>query len=218
MSKTLSEFAPVLHCSGLWSAQKGNLRATAIRLRDGSLCIYSPVPGIGDEARYNLVALGSVSILLAPNHYHNKGLTEHAEAYPDAALICSERARPRLEKQTSLSFEDLSTLTPLLPDGCALTEPDGLKTGEVWLTLDASKDHIWIVCDAFKGADEKAGSISRKVEMLGTFPTYGIKDKDTYSGWVGAKLSTQAPTIVVPCHGSIVQSEDLVSDIEALLR
>ncbi len=217
MRKALSEFAPVPQQSGLWSAQKGALRCTALKLSDGSLCLYSPVLGLGSVARESLAALGDVSILLAPNHYHHKGLAEYAEAFPDAALICSEHARSRLQKQTGLSFGGLRLLVELLPDNCNFIEPEGLKTGEVWLILASSAGLVWIVCDAFKGPSGKAGGVGTRIELLGAFPTYGVKDKDAYSAWVKAILAAKAPSIVVPCHGSIVQSENLASDIKTLL-
>ena len=172
---------------------------------------------MNDEAYESLAALGKVSFLLAPNHYHNKGLAEYAEAFPDAKLICSEHARPRLEKQTRMTFKPLSTIAPLLLDGCNMTEPEGLKTGEVWLTHETPNNHIWIVCDAFTGSKTKAGGISKKVELLGTFPTYGINDHQTYKTWVDEKLNTHPPATIVPCHGPIVQNESLVSDIKSLL-
>ena len=109
MSKALSAFTPIPHQSHIWSSQKGSLRCTALKLSDESLCLYSPVLGLNDEAYDSLAALGKVSFLLAPNHYHNKGLAEYAEAFPDAKLICSEHAKPRLEKQTRMTFGPLST-------------------------------------------------------------------------------------------------------------
>ncbi len=217
MSKTLSLFAPILHQPELWSAQKGTLRCTALRLRDGSLCLYSPVLGMGDVARDSLTALGNVTFLLAPNHYHHKGLAEYVEVFPDAKLVCSEQACSRLKKQTGLSFERLQLLEPLLPDGCKTVEPDGLKTGEVWLTLETSQGLVWIVCDTFKGSSGKAGSIGTHIEILGTFPTHGIKDKGVYATWVEAKLAGKPPMMVVPCHGSIVRSDNLASEIKSLL-
>lgn len=218
MSKDLSEFAPVLQSPGLWSAQKGELRCTALRLRDGSLCLYSPVLGLGDSARKSLASLGEVSFLLAPNHYHHKGLAEYADAFPDAELVCPDRARPRLEKQTRLAFKGLSALAARLADDCELVEPDGLKTGEVWFALKTGEDRVWVVCDAFKGLSGQPGGVGTQIGLLGTFPAFGIQDKITYSAWVEAQLGNGPPTSVLPCHGAIVQGGELASDIRSLLR
>ncbi len=217
MITSLSEFTPIPTNSIFWTAQKGALRCTALRLRNGSLCLYSPVRGLDDTAVSSLAALGTIAFLLAPNHYHNKGLTEYVEAFPDAALVCSERAKPRLEKQTGLSFGGLHLLEALLPDDCNILEPEGLKTGEVWLTQATGDRTVWVVCDAFKGASGKVGSVSEKIELIGTFPTYGIQDKGIYSEFVKAKLNELPPRIIVPCHGSLVRSESLATKVIALL-
>lgn len=218
MSKELSKFAPVPLQKDMWSAHKGTLRCTAFKLRDGSLCLYSPVSGLGDVGQSSLGAIGNVSFLLAPNHYHNKGLAEYSQAFPDARLICSEQARPRLQKQTGLSFEDVGLLNPLLPEGCNILEPEGLKTGEIWMQQKSSAGTIWIVCDAFTGSAKKGEDISTQIELLGTFPKFGIKDAKTYASWVEGRLAADPPALVVPCHGSIIQSQDLAIDIRLLLN
>ncbi|EBA18462.1 hypothetical protein RSK20926_12104 [Roseobacter sp. SK209-2-6] len=217
MSKALSAFSQVPDQSEIWSAQKGSLRCTALRLSDGSLCLYSPVLGLGDVTKDSLADIGEVSVLLAPNHYHHKGLREYAEAFPEAKLVCSERAQPRLEKQTGLSFDSLELLEPLLPEGCRIAEPKGLKTGEVWLIVKARLEQVWIVCDSFKGPSGKMGSVGVSVEMLGTFPNYGVKDMDVYTAWVQAETTTGAPSMIIPCHGSMVRSQDLATDVVAVL-
>ncbi|MEO0388487.1 MAG: hypothetical protein AAF281_13350 [Pseudomonadota bacterium] len=214
--KALSAFMPVPHQTALWSAQSGDLRCTALRLCDGSLCLYSPVAGLGGAARDSLAALGDVSVLFAPNHYHNKGLVEYRAAFPGAQLMCSARARPRLEKQTGLSFCD-SDLRPLLSEGFGVSEPEGLKTGEVWLECNASAGPIWVVCDAFRGPAGPLGHVGAELGLLGTFPNFGIQDRATYRAWVNAKLASGAPSIVVPCHGAVVEAQDLAETIAGLL-
>lgn len=216
MSKTISAFVPVPYHPEIWSAQKGALRCTALRLSDGSLCLYSPVLGLGEEAKASLGALGEVAYLLAPNHYHHKGLNEYSKAFPKAKIICSDGAQTRLEKQTGLAFEGLEGLGKLLPDECDFTEPDGLKTGEVWLVVKTEQDRLWIVCDSFKGPKGKVGYVGQSVEMLGTFPTYGIKDKVSYAAWLEGRSNADKPTMIVPCHGSMARSEHLAKCVASL--
>ncbi len=217
MSKDLSAFAQVPLHPEIWSAQKGTLRCTALRLSDGSLCLYSPVLGLGAEAKASLTALGEVAYLLAPNHYHHKGLNEYAQAYPKAKIVCSDGARPRLERQTGLTFEGLERVETLLPEGYNFAEPDGLKTGEVWLVVKTGQERLWIVCDCFKGPRGKLGHVGQTVELLGTFPSYGIKDKVAYSAWLEGRSAADEPRMIVPCHGSVVRSESLATDVTSLL-
>lgn len=216
MNKAISAFAPIPHHPEIWSAQKGTLRCTALRLSDGSLCLYSPVLGLGEEAKASLTALGDVAYLLAPNHYHHKGLNEYAEAFPKAKIVSSSSARPRLEKQVRLTFEGLQRLETLLPDGYDFAEPNGLKTGEVWLVVKSEQVRLWIVCDSFKGPKGNVGHVGQTVEMLGTFPSYGIKDKDAYAAWLRARSAADEPTMIIPCHGSIARSEKLTADVTSL--
>ena len=217
MSKSLCVFTPIPNHPTIWSAQKGTLRCTALRLHDESLCLYSPVLGLGKEARASLAALDEVAYLLTPNHYHHKGLNEYADAFPRAKIVCSGGAQARLEKQTGLAFEGLERLTTLLPDGCDLAEPAGLKTGEVWLAVKTEQERLWIVCDSFKGPKGKVGHVGQAVEMLSTFPTYGIKDKDVYAAWLHERSIADEPTMIIPCHGSMVRNEHLAKDVTSLL-
>ena len=217
MSKDLSAFVPIPNRLAIWSAQKGTLRCTALSLSDGSLCLYSPVLGLGEEAKASLAALGEVAYLLAPNNYHHKGLNEYANAFPKAMIVCTDGARPRLEKQTGLTFEGLERLQTLLPSGCEFTEPAGLKTGEVWLVVKADQERLWVVCDSFKGPKGKVGHVGQTVEMLGTFPTYGIKDRVAYAAWLRDRSSADEPTMIIPCHGSMVRSNNLAVDVTSLL-
>lgn len=216
MSKSLSVFSSVAGFSGLWSAQKAGLRCTALKLTDGRLCLYSPVLGLSEAVRESLQALGDVAFLLAPNHYHNKAVAEYAGAYPKARLVCTDKSRPRLEKQTGHMFEGLDSLQVLLPKSCKLVEPEGLKTGEVWFELACEEQRTWVVTDAFKGSNGPVGSVKEKIELLGTFPKFGIQDKALYVSWLEERLTAFQPSLIVPCHGSLVSSTTLVQDIMTL--
>ena len=91
-----SRFTPIDGLDGVYTARLGKLSCTALRLLDGSLCLYSPVAGLEKTLAGQANEIGAVSALFAPNHYHNKGLAGHTKAFPTAALYCSDTARPRL--------------------------------------------------------------------------------------------------------------------------
>ncbi|WP_368186189.1 hypothetical protein [Aestuariibius sp. HNIBRBA575] len=63
----------------------------------------------------------------------------------------------------------------------------------------------------------KVGHVGQAVEMLGTFPTYGIKDKDVYAAWLRDRSAADKPPMIIPCHGSIVRSENVATDEISLL-
>lgn len=217
MAKLLSPFKKLASIDGVAIATKGTLRCTAFTLEDGSLCLFSPVAGLGNAARESLHDLGEVAFLLAPNHYHNKGIAEYWDAYPHATLCAPEAAIPRLETITGLTPASLDALTPLLGDGLAILQPDGLKTGEIWVRAEADGDVTWFVVDAFSGIGKPAND-TRVSEpgLLKTFPNFGVANKSVYRSWIEDRIRTDRPKCIVPCHGAIMQAPDLPDRLLAL--
>jgi hypothetical protein len=213
----LSEFIALDGFSRLCVASRGELRCTAIQLRTGGLCLFSPVQGLGETPVASLARLGNVEMLLAPNHYHNKGLEESAKAFPRALLCASEDAAPRLERITGLRFAGLERLASRLPGSMKIVSPRGLKTGEIWIFAQGSRDRAWLVVDAFCGpkADKKA--IADTPALLGTFPRFGVADRALYLEWLEQQIEMDKPTIIVPCHGAIIRGPRLPAAIRRLI-
>ncbi|MCY6380121.1 hypothetical protein [Hoeflea prorocentri] len=218
MSAQSQLFTPVGNDGHIFTAQIGKLRCTAIRLSDGSLCLYSPVAGIEKAGTADLGKLGDVTFLLAPNHYHNKGLAEYDRLFPQAGLVCSPDATPRLVKQTTLEFCNLEKLEAALLPGFQILEPRGLKTGEVWIRVASGPHMIWIVADAFSAEHLPAGQHAQTPKMLGTFPKFGVKDKTLYKDWVKKQIAKEPPTMIIPCHGGLVAAAGLAGSLLDLLE
>ena len=216
MAARLSKFEPIAGIKGISSATKGELRCNAIQLKSGALCLFSPVAGLNSEAKQSLDALGSVEYLLAPNHYHNKGLAEYAEAYPKAQMVAPEASHPRLTKQTGLSFESLDAVADSLPKSMTLVYPEGLKTGEVWVLIKSRAQVGVLMVDTFCGAKNSAGAECDQAQMLGTFPKFGVQDKTLYTKWLADFLTGTTPTLLVPCHGAITRSKNLGQQLKRL--
>jgi hypothetical protein len=214
MSKLLSAFAALDDFSGFYCAERGPLRCTAIRLRTGGLCLFSPVQGLGDTAIASLAALGEVEALLAPNHYHNKGLREYADVFPKSLICASDGAAPRLQRVTRMRFASLDKLRPLLPRTTTLVSPAGLKTGEVWVSIKGTRSRAWVVVDAFCGNDCAAAA---EPSLLGTFPRFGVADRTIYVAWLERQIERDKPTVVVPCHGALIRSRRLAASIRHLV-
>lgn len=210
MSRARWELNAVAGFAGVHVLRSGALGCAAIRLRSGGLCLFSPLPDLTGAAFAALENLGQVSILLAPNHYHHRGIDQHVARFPQARLVCSENARPRLNKLTGLDFKGLGALSGDLPPSVQILEPDGLKTGEVWLQVASDNDLAWIVCDCFS-------SEGSAPTMLGTFPRFGIRDRAVYKDWVTAQLHQKPPTTLIPCHGSPAAGPDLGTSLVRLL-
>lgn len=216
MTKKLSKFEKVESLDGVYCATNGSLRCTAIKLDDGSICLFSPVSGLTEDVVDSIESLGDVSILFAPNHYHNKGLVEYINAFPKALLVASEGARPRLQKITGSEFELIHTLTKKLPSNIEIIDTAGLKTGESWIKIKKEKCVTWIVVDAFCSTDKNNTKVSDEPQILGTFPKFGIKELDIYIPWLREQIERDQPTMIVPCHGSLIFSEALPSKLRRL--
>ncbi|MEM8837653.1 MAG: hypothetical protein AAGE89_06145 [Pseudomonadota bacterium] len=217
MSAASGAFTEIEGVDGVYVAQAGKLSSTAIRLKSGGLCLYSPVAAMAKKGATYFDGLGDVTVLFAPNHYHNKGLAAHAALFPDASLVAPSKAEARLNKVTGLAFGGLGDLEKDLPDHIRLLEPDGLKTGEVWLQVKQDPEVLWIVTDAFSSERLPQGAYAENPTLLGTFPKFGVQDAKVYREWVEQEISECEPTIVVPCHGSPVRSPDLGSALLKLL-
>ena len=219
MASKLSPFRPLDAADGIQIARRADLRCSAITLKDGSLCLFSPVSGLNDAVIESIAGIGNVAFLLAPNHYHNQALAEYVAAFPNALPCAPQGAVRRLEKITGLSFEKTERLAALLPDGTDIIEPAGLKTGEIWLRKRGDGPTLWMVVDAFKGPkDAPALSWSKTPELLKTFPKFGIRDRDVYRDWLLAQIAGDQPQVLVPCHGGLVRAPDLPIRLEALVE
>lgn len=99
---------------GLWLADGGTVEGAAgfcfptrmavIRLKDGGLLLWSPV-AIKDGLDHEVVALGPVRQLIAPNRLHHMFLGDWAARFPEAHILAAPgvaEARPDLNVSTEL--------------------------------------------------------------------------------------------------------------------
>jgi hypothetical protein len=219
MAKVLSDFNKIDGFNGIYSATKGTLRCTAVRLADKSLCLFSPVLGLTEESIEDLTKLGNISYILAPNHYHNKGITEYAAAFPNATVVAPERAIPRLEKVTGIEYQTLTTLKEVLPNHISMIHTQGLKTGEIWLSVKGTNENAWLVVDAFCTMKDNAKKPeSDTPQILGTFPKMGVQDRKLYLTWALDQIHQDQPTLILPCHGSAIKSAQLPTKLKTLMK
>ena len=218
MAGQLSRLKKLDAIDGVHIAESGNLRCCAIVLNDGSLCVFSPVSGLREELIHSLGRLGEVRFLLTPNHYHNKGIAEYCQTFPDAVFCASSDAIARLYKVTGLVAETIDVLEPFLCTNMTMLEPEGLKTGEIWLRIQTNETIAWLVVDGFSGPKINEGQIwSDQPEILKTFPSYGVGDKTVYSDWLTARIETDQPETIIPCHGSLLSAKTLPDKLKKLV-
>lgn len=203
---------------GVYVARKGALRCTAFVLKNGGVCLFSPVAGLSGAIKQDLKDIGPLESVLAPNHYHNKALAEFKKAFPKAKFCAPEPARARIEKVSGVKLTSMEDVVAQLPKYLTVLEPDGLKTGEVWIKSALKKRVSWFVVDAFSGEKMTAKKdCGRAAALLKTFPTYGIQDKGLYATWLKRQLAKDKPTLLVPCHGTIIANDKLSADMTKLV-
>lgn len=194
---------------------------------EGQLLVYSPT-WLGERTWERVEAHGTPTILVAPNHYHHLSLRRYRERYPEAAVVASEQAIPRLVKQGHVGIEPVASVAARLPEGFHFLIPEGLKTGEVFLSLPGAGGRTWAVCDAFfnvPGPFKGWGSLPFRLLRTGpglavgtTFWWLGLQHTETYLGWLAKTLEAERPTQVLFSHGRPLQGEDLPERLTALAR
>ena len=119
-----------------------------VPLGGGALLVHSPT-WLGAKTFDAVEAHGRPSILVAPNHYHHLSLGRYRERYPEAVAVASPQALPRLISKGHRGVEPVEAVAGRLPEGFRILIPDGLKTGEVFLSLPGPDGRTWVVTDAF---------------------------------------------------------------------
>jgi len=203
-------FKAIQNLDSVYTARNKKNRIVAFCVNSNEICIFNPITGLTNEALDNLKVMGKVSCAITPNHYHSSALAGFKKEFPRARLYASLKAIPRLGKQTGLGFTEIEKIENKLPNGVSFIRPEGLETGEIWIRIKHDGHIAWVVGDAFSGpalSDEE--SKTNKVELLKTFPAYGVEDMERYQSWILRQIKTDKPKTLIPCHGAIVQSPKL---------
>ena len=205
------------------------LSTVLLRLRDGSLLAYSPTAGMGDEIHAEIAALGPVSVLLCPNHFHHMGVGEWQARHPEAVVCASPRAARRLAKKAAVAPDPAAweRLPERLPEHARVLLPEGTSNGEAWLELDDTGGPLWVVCDAWFNMPQHlrgvVGLICRWLRVTGgllvgtSWKWLALADRAGYRDWVLAALEERRPVGVVPSHGEIVEGVDAVERLRGAL-
>jgi hypothetical protein len=215
-----------------WSQSHKNffdLRMVALRLDNGKLLVYSPLPLKKDEDFRKLDELGEVAVILAPNIYHNLGIKPFRERYPALQLVAAPSAIPRLQKVTGEKFSTPDSIAALLPADAAVVEPHGLKNGELWISLRGpQREGILVVGDAFFNISAPKGKIFHTLLRLTgagfgfrvshVFHMFGMDDRAAYRAWLDQLVKFLRPKVLIPCHGAILRSETLGAELVAKVK
>jgi hypothetical protein len=224
------DWQPISGIDGVFEIRRSHgplpLRAVAVQLHADSVCVYSPVPHMGGPALHQLGSWGK-ALLLAPNAFHTLGLPEHAAAFSDTKVIASKRAAGRIKRKTDLDVEDLDVLRKQLPAGVSLLELPPVRSGEVWVSVHRNGRCAWIVCDGFLNiARSPSGVLGVFIKLMRMGPGLSIsstfrwmlKNRQQYRNWLLERIAEDRPTMLIPCHGQIIDDPELPARLERLTR
>jgi hypothetical protein len=195
-----------------------------VELAPDQVLVHSPT-WIDDDTFTNVEAHGRPAILFAPNHFHNRSLARFRERYPDALAVASAGAVPRL---TRMGHRGLAVTSEVpLPAGMRWLLPDGTRSGEAWLAIDAEDGPTWIMCDAFFnepgpitgliGTLLRLGRITPGLSLGATFKHLCLNDRTRYLESVRELLARENPRRVLFSHGQPLEG-DVASRLDAVLR
>lgn len=188
-----------------------------VGLGQGELLIHSPT-WIDENTLHHIEHLGTPRVLFAPNHYHHLHLARYRERFPGAVVTASRQAMLRLARKDHLGICPVNDLA--LPPGMKWIEPEGLRTGEVWISLRNAQGATWIVCDAFFnhvgplriGVESMFLRCTRAVPGLclgDSFKVLAIADKARYRRCLDRLLEEERPTRIIFSHGDALEVETL---------
>lgn len=222
---------PVPALDGVWLAERVidgvPLRSLAIRLADGRLAIHSPIRRLAGEARGELAEIGTPAFLIAPNHFHNRGLHKYVEAYPGITVVASPAAAPRVARRCGHLVSDPAALRDALPANLSLLVPPATRAGELWLSFDSPGGRAWTVGDAFFNiARTPRTPIGFLLWLLGISPglrigasyRWLVRDRAAYRRWLLDTIAAQRPTTLIPCHGDILTDPQLPDRLQRLVE
>jgi len=169
-----------------------------------------------------------VSIIF-PNAFHYMGVSAWLNAFPDAILYASKKAKKRLIKKGFNDILSLEKNRPDLPAGYKVLIPPGHRGGDIWLSKQGNdNNNLWITCDSFLNYERVSNQpIARTLQaVLGAAPGLKISQvikwllldgKAKFKPWVLSQLEKDRPSILIPSHGEVEHDEMLTEKLRALI-
>jgi len=203
------------------------VRMAFFGLGGGDLLVVTPGAPVSEALWSRVEALGKPKFLLAPNHFHNMGISAWKARYPEAKVVAHRTAVPRLGKRLGgIPVEDLPSLEAALPEGMRLFSPPMAKQGETWISLRTNDGVAWFVTDSILNEPSvPGGALGFVMRVFGFraglqtnpfFKRMFLTDKAAYKQWVYKELERDKPTLFVPCHGAPIRGADVAEKLRAV--
>jgi hypothetical protein len=191
-----------------------------IPLDGDGLLVYSPT-WLGPKTAETVRGFGEPRVIVAPNSFHHVSLGRYREAFPEAMVVASDRARPRLERKGHQALSSLPHGAAACGDVLLVAVPH-TKSGELWVVAGGS----WVVGDAFfnvpgplrgaVGALLRATLTGPDLALGQTFRWLALDDERAYRRWLFDELEASPPTAMHFCHGEPIEAADLPDRLRGL--
>lgn len=187
-------------------------RMTLIRLRDGSLIIYSAI-ALDEPAMRELEAFGRPAFLVVPNDSHRLDARAWKKRYPELEVIAPEGARDRVEKvvhvhESEADFRDSSVHLITVP---------GTAEREMALVVETMQGTTLIINDLIFNLSNRpgvSGWLFKKLGMTGDGPHIPpiikrreVKDERALRAQLESWARLPNLRRVVVSHGDIITAE-----------
>ncbi|MCJ8347582.1 hypothetical protein MJH12_18745 [bacterium] len=197
----------------------GNYQAGALIARqsliidsDQQSIIISPGTNFASQEVQNLVKLYPIKAIIAPNSYHNMGVSLVQKQF-DVPCYAAECGLARLSKFPIKKLTNINQLKFLRED-VQVFVPDGQKMGESWIALGQDTYRTLIVTDAFFNLKEVNKQFLMKIltkladnapgfKVSRLFVLIGVQDKKVYSKSVRDYFKKNLFQEMIVAHGEI---------------
>lgn len=184
------------------------------------LVVVSPGTQTSDRAFDALKEFGEVRALVANNSFHNLGQPSWRARFPNAESFCPPNAVATLDKKVKgAKFKSMAELA--LPAHVRWDDAPGFRSGETILSVGTDRGHIWYSGDLLANLPRlpppplgwlfSASSSAPGYRLFMLNVWFFVKNRKELKAWALDRLATYAPTMMVPAHGPVVDSDDLVA-------
>lgn len=196
-------------------------RMTVVRLPDGRLWLHSPVP-INASVHAQLLELGQVSFIVAPNKTHHRFVSECAAAFPQASVFAAPGLKekcPELPILTELSISGQPAWWPQLE--YFLFQGIPLLNETVWFHRPSGTLILTDLCQWWQGElsflPKCYALLSGVRQQLAVPATVQFLVRDHAAARLCAERILQWPlTRVITAHNAIIEVNAYVALAQAL--
>jgi hypothetical protein len=226
---TLAEQPPVLVKEYAFGAGRAN--AMAVGLPGDKWLIMSPPIELSAAEAEAFERVGPVVALVENNGSHHMGLGPCRARFSQAVTYAAPRAAARIRKKGRDfgQLEPIERLTPLLGEKVAVVAAEGDKIGDVVMLVRSERGTFFYAGDFFANIQRlprnflfrtifKLTDSAPGLKVFNMFFRFFVADGKAARRFLIRELEANAPTILVPAHGDVLERGDLTPTLVGMLE